>query len=459
MNSEIPTLDGRFERMAVLMIITAFFLVSFCHVASADSQVVHGLKVRPMPKAYLRLPTKADGKFPRLLSQTGVFEDTSKFVPSDVLIAYDLLVSFWSDGAVKTRWISVPEGGIHFDKEGEWKFPMGTVFVKSFMMVTNESDPHSQRRLETRLLVCDENGGVYGVTYKWRPDSSDAELLETNLTESISIQTTDGTRVQPWYYPSRQDCLVCHSANAGYVLGVNTRQLNGSFTNSSGVSENQLRAWNHIGLFDTNLHKTDFNRFPQLARTDDESLPLENRARSYLDANCSHCHRPNGTVAYFDSRYRTPLAQQNVVNGRVLINERIDDARVIAPNDIWRSILLMRANTTEAYKMPPLARNVIDTKGMNLLKRWIESLPGPQVLAPPVIEPQGGSYTNPVIVTLKAEAGVSIRYTLDGSVPNQSDPLYLNPIRLVNPTILRAVAFKKGCTKSITSNEIFVING
>jgi len=37
-------------------------------------------------------------------------------------------------------------------------------------------------------------------------------------------------------------------------------------------------------------------------------------------------------------RYDTPLARQNLIEGRVLIDQRIDGARVIAPNDIWRSI-------------------------------------------------------------------------------------------------------------------------
>jgi uncharacterized repeat protein (TIGR03806 family) len=378
-------------------------------------------------------------------------------LPADGLIPYDLVVSFWSDGAEKSRFIFVPQGEtISFSPTGEWKFPSGTVLLKTFLLATNDSDARSLRRLETRLLVCDQTGGVYGVTYKWRADNRDADLLETNLAEEISITTPTGVRRQLWYYPSRQDCLTCHTANAGLVLGVKTRQLNRDFTYPSGVADNQLRAWNHAGLFNPRLSDTDLKDLPKLAATDDMSRSLEDRARSYFDANCANCHRPSGTVAFFDARYDTPLPQQLLVGGRVLIDERIDGARVIAPNDIWRSILYLRANTIEAFKMPPLARNAIDSHGMNLLREWIESLPGPPVLPPPDISPRGGNYHAPVEVSLKAKAGATIWYTLDGTVPTPSDLLYEKPIRLSGPTIVRAKAFQPGFTKSITTQEIFL---
>ena len=100
----------------------------------------------------------------------------------------------------------------------------------------------------------------------------------------------------------------------------------------------------------------------------------------------------------------------------MLIDQRIDGARVVAPNDIWRSILYMRADTTEAFKMPTLARNTIDGNGMALLREWIESLPGPPVLPPPEFSPRGGNFNKPACqVTLKSEPGATIRYTLDGT--------------------------------------------
>ena len=420
------------------------------------STAPYGLSMRPLPKPYLQMPPRADGGLPRLISQTGVFKDAASLAPDDQLIPYDLIVSFWSDGAAKTRMASVP-GKIKFAATGEWVFPRGTVFVKTFDLATNELNPTLKRRLETRLLVCDSAGGVYGVTYKWRADNSDADLLESNLTEKIAITTATGVRTQSWYYPSRADCLTCHTANAGLVLGVKTRQLNHDFTYPSGVTDNELRAWNHLGLFDRRLDEAALDTFPKLARADDLSHSLEDRARSYLDANCAQCHRPGGTVAYFDARYDTPLARQGLIGGHVLIDERIDNSRVIAPNDIWRSILYMRTDTTEAFRMPPLARNTIDVEGMKLLRQWIESLPGPPVLPPPEVSPHGGNFDKPVEVSLTSEPGAEIYYTMDGTVPTTSDLLYEKPVELTGPTIVRAKAFKPGFTRSITTQEIFLV--
>jgi hypothetical protein len=119
----------------------------------------------------------------------------------------------------------------------------------------------------------------------------------------------------------------------------------------------------------------------------------------------------------------------------------------------------MRADTVEAFKMPPLARNEVDGQGMKLLRQWIESLPGPHVLPPPEISPRGGNYRQAVEVILKSEPGATIRYTVDGTVPTVSDLPYEKPIPVTSPTILRAKAFKPGCTKSITAQEIFLIGG
>jgi uncharacterized repeat protein (TIGR03806 family) len=402
---------------------------------------------------------------PQLLSQTGAFKNQIKLTPANDLIPYDLNVPFYSDGAVKLRWVSVPSEGaltntrIRFAATGEWQFPAGTVFVKHFEISTNETRPDLRRRLETRLLVRDANGGVYGATYRWRSDNSDAELLSSNLTETLWIQTATGVRTQSWYYPSRQDCKICHTSIAGGVLGVKARQLNRDFCYPSATIDNQLRSWNYIGLFETELKDSDLAICARLAPADDLSRSLEDRARSHLDVNCAYCHRPGGTVAYFDARYDVPRGRQNLVNGQVLIDEGLDKAKVISPGDIWRSVALLRVSSLEGFKMPPLAHETIDHKGVALLQAWIQSLPGPKVLAPPEFSVRGGRFQSPVEVALHAsEPGTEIRYTTDGSAPTSSDLLYRNPILLSEPTTLRARAFKPGFMKSIAAQQTYVFS-
>jgi uncharacterized repeat protein (TIGR03806 family) len=435
---------------------TSLALVLFAFLA-ACRPAPYGLASRMAAKPYLQMPPSADGKIPVLLSQTGVFSDTAKRIPSKELIPYDLVVAFWSDGADKSRWIALPNEKIAFSATGEWRFPSGTVFVKNFDL-PDGAGASPKRRLETRLLVCDSAGGVYGVVYKWRSDGSDADLLEGSQTEDISIRSANGeVHQQSWYYPSRQDCLTCHTANAGGVLGVKTRQMNRSFAYPSGVSDNQLRTWSHLGLFAPGFKDEYLRSFAALASADDASRTLEDRARSYLDANCSQCHRPGGTVANFDARYDTPVARQALIDGPVLIDQGIDHPRVISPHDIWRSIAYMRANTTGDIKMPPLARETIDQKGMQLLKDWINSLPGRPVLPPPVISPPGGTFAEPVEIKLMSEPGADIRYTLDGTVPGASDMSYEGPIKLTGPAVLRARAFKEGFTRSITEQQVFIV--
>jgi uncharacterized repeat protein (TIGR03806 family) len=315
-------------------------------------------------------------QLPPLLSQTGVFADVKTLTPAPGLIPYNVNVPFWSDGAVKTRWMAVPTGTtIGFSQTGEWTFPSGTVFVKHFELPVDDRNPAIRRRLETRIIVRDAGNEVYGATYKWRADNSDADLLPGSLSETITIATATGTRTQTYDYPSPRDCLLCHNPNAKSILGVKTRQLNGDLTYpATGVTDNQLRTLSHIGLFDPAVSDSGMATYAKLVPMTDTSASIATRMRSYFDANCAQCHRPNGTPAFWDARFDTPLEAQGIVNGRAENNLGIVDARVAAPGSLDRSLLYRRMNTTDENRMPPLGRNVIDQQAVALLLSFISSL-------------------------------------------------------------------------------------
>jgi uncharacterized repeat protein (TIGR03806 family) len=343
--------------------------IYFCQMSSIGGSIFKLKRGGPPP------PAKT---LPTLLSRTGAFSDLAELRPANFLIPYNVNTPLWSDGAVKTRWFALPTNGvIGFTANDDWTFPTGTVFVKNFALPVDDTNPKIVRRLETRLLVRDISGYVYGATYKWRPDNSDADLVTNGFTEDITIKTAGGSRVQHWFYPGRQDCLTCHSTASGGVLGVKTRQLNGNFKYPNGVTMNQLRTLGHLKMFDATFDDRKILRYPRLASINNNSAPLELRARSYLDANCSQCHRPGGAGAFFDTRFGTPLKKQNLINGPVanlLAASGTHPGKVIVPEDLDRSILFRRISIIGENQMPPLARNLVDTNAVEVVGKWIMSL-------------------------------------------------------------------------------------
>jgi autotransporter-associated beta strand protein len=434
------------------------------------SGLAYGLTSNATVNAFLNMPTTYAGALPALLSGTGAFADTPNRIPAGGLIPYLPNTPLWSDGAIKSRYLALPQNGglvpparqIGFASTGQWTFPSGTVFVKNFDLVVNQTNASVPlRRLETRLLVRDINGMVYGVTYKWRPDNSDADLLTGSLTEAVLITNATGVVTQNWYYPSPADCLTCHTAVAGYVLGVNARQLNGPNTYPvTGVTDNQLRTLNRLGLFNPAFDEAAIAGFEQLSSITNPAASLEQRARSYLDANCSQCHQPGGTGITFDARYDTPLTNQNIINAAATFSLGYDNARVVAPSDIWRSVLYDRMDVVNpTIQMPPLARNLVDSNAVSVMAAWINSLGGTPALPPPTLAPSGGTFAGSVSVTAQDPATnpTTLYYTLDGTLPTTNSTLYTGPILVTNSATLNINAWAPGYVNSVVDAAQFAI--
>jgi uncharacterized repeat protein (TIGR03806 family) len=432
-------------------------------VAGGSGQA-YGLTSRGTSPAFFNMPATSLGSLPPLLSQTGVFSNTPSMIVSNGLIPYVPNTPLWSDGALKTRYLALPNNGgaitpdqqIAFTTNGSWTFPAGTVFVKTFQLNTDTSNTNILRRLETRLLVRDINGAVYGVTYKWRADNSDADLLSSSLYEDIAITNVSGVSTQSWYYPSPSDCLQCHTPVANYVLGLNTRQLNGNQTYAAtGVTDNQIRTLNRLGLFNPAFDETGITNFEKLSALTDNTASYQDRARSYLDANCAQCHQPGGAGITFDARYDTPLANQNLINGALDAN----GLAMIVPRDIWRSEIHQRMDTTNnVIRMPPLARQLIDSNAVAVLEGWINSLPGTPALAPTTITPNGGLFFNNVSVSLQApDPNAVIYYTIDGSQPTTNSSLYSTAFNLTSNAVVSASAYRTGYVNSMTANASFFV--
>jgi uncharacterized repeat protein (TIGR03806 family) len=390
---------------------------------------------------------------PPRLSHTGVFRDLATLTPVDGLLPYEVNAPLWTDGARKQRWLLVPRhhddgGGVSFARYGEWYFPSGTVAVKQFDLAVDERDPRVVRRLETRILIRGLDGQLFGATYRWREDHSDADLVGSARHEAVAITMADGsTRSQTWTYPGPADCLACHNRAAGGLLGISTRQLN----RPGEDGQNQIAHWNTLGVFDPPLDADQFHDLPRLPDYRDEGTDLAERVRSYLDANCSHCHRPGAlNFASYDARYEIPLERQNLLFARPVNDYGIDRARYVKPNDPWRSMLLVRLEKTDTMKMPPLGRNVVDDQAVALLRRWIASLDGQPALPPVRVTVAGDPADGTAIVHAGHDDPLaSLHYTLDGSIPHDESPRYTAPIPVPRPGVIRVKAIRDGYASSV----------
>jgi glucose/arabinose dehydrogenase len=359
-------------------------------------------------------PDQPKTEFPRTLSASGVFTSVADYRLDPGLIPYSVNAPLWSDGAFKERHLGIPgDGRIDFSEDQPWNFPDGTVLVKTFSLELERG----RKRIETRYLVKQQNEWV-GYSYRWNEAQTDAVLVEAaGKTEEFTVRdpaAPGGTRKQSWYYPSRADCMVCHSRAASYVLGLNTLQMN---------REGQMETLERLGYFklDTTEHwrllegrwkkrlagplrtilprswqqvREELQRqskpeerttrvlprspavYDRLADPYDAGADLGRRARAYLHANCAQCHvEAGGGNSAIDLHIRTSKDRMRLFDVKPQHDAfEIAEPRIVASGAPERSILLHRISRRGPGQMPPLATSTVDERAAAMLREWISSL-------------------------------------------------------------------------------------
>jgi uncharacterized repeat protein (TIGR03806 family) len=306
------------------------------------------LRIEPAPPAGDQVAER--------LSETGCFLSSDPRQPAAGLVPYEVRVSFWSDGAQKKRFVSVPPGErATVRDDGEIVLPVGSVLAKQFFL--------NDRPVETRLMMKYREGQWAGYTYAWTADGRDAQLVP----EEGLVAPEAG--VAAWSYPSRDNCLGCH--NQDRALGLELAQLDFEWTPEMGVhGPDSLVTLQAAGLLPTQVPAV--RRLPHV----DGKAPLEQRARAYLHANCSMCHSPDGpTPVNLDLRFGTPLAQTHLCG----VSPTEGDLGVagtdrLTPGNPGRSVLSLRLHAQGQDHMPPIGPQLVDAKGVALIDTWISSL-------------------------------------------------------------------------------------
>ncbi len=357
--------------------------------------------------------TGAGDVFPRTLSASGLFESVPGHRLHVGAIPYSVNAALWSDGAHKERAIVLPQDDPHIDFRVNrgWEFPNGTVLVKSFALDGEEAG--TRRWVETRFLTRLDNEWV-GYSYAWNDEQTDAELVGSEGRDrAFEVRTPDGVRRQTWHYPSRTECMVCHSRAANFVLGPSTLQMNRDH-DYGGVTANQLAVLDWLGdlrgdwreqmrkevrkrlkqeglssaEIDEQMPKTSeaetveplslgsLSTYPRLVDPYDAAGDLAARARSYLHANCAQCHvEAGGGNAQIDLEFTTALDKMRLVDEPPLHHRfELPDARLVAPGAPDRSVLLYRMAHRGPGQMPQLATVLVDEAAVALVREWIDSL-------------------------------------------------------------------------------------
>lgn len=315
-------------------------------------------------------PVERTVPFPTRLSQTGLFADTRTHRVAPGLIPYSVTASGWNDGAEAERFLAVPgEAKVGFAAGSAWSFPDGTALVQTL----SKAQAESPRRIETRILLR-QQGEWAGYSYRWNEEQSDAILVPAGGDEAILPPTDAGEARGSWRFPSRAECMTCHSRAANFVLGVTGGQLNRDHDYGA-ATDNQLRALDHIDFFTNHLPKPPAE-LDHMVDPRDESQGLEARARAYLQVNCSVCHvEAGGGNSQMQLSAATPRDAMKLIGARPQHDTfGITDAMLVAPGDPDRSVLIHRLERRGRGQMPPLVSNRVDESAVRLLRAWIAGL-------------------------------------------------------------------------------------
>lgn len=301
---------------------------------------------------------------PEKLSATGVFADLAERIPAHGVIEYDVNADGWFDGAQVRHFIAVPnDEKVSFADTADWDLPVGSVLVKHMELPTSAT---ATRPYETSILFRQNAGNWASVNYRWNANGTEATRVDVPAEETVSIYLNGQTIDVQRSISSGSECTSCHIGTGSKdPLGVNTRQLNQEF-DYQGQAANQLDVLTSIDFFSqATSSASSYSAFVDPA---DTSASLDERARAYLDTNCSHCHGGS----FMDMNYDTPVGDMGIMNV-----ERAAGVYRMRPFDHAAS--LMHTYQTQDGNRMPKGSNITNPVADQIFSAWIDAVDATQV--------------------------------------------------------------------------------
>lgn len=331
-----------------------------------------------IPTSPVNLDFNAD-PFPYAkLSEYNFFEGELKNLqPVYKVLPYDLNSSLFTDYAHKSRFIWMPAGvAATYTADNEiLNFPTGTVLIKNFYY--DNVQPQNMRRIiETRLMIKKDTQWIFA-NYVWNDEQTEAYLDMDGSFTNITWNEGNETKTTNYRIPSGTECFTCHKNNdIAIPIGPKPQNINKMF-NYSGGSMNQLQKLKTEGYLTGHI---PLNIVSTVDWTDN-SKPLEDRVRSYLDINCAHCHKEGSHCDYRPIRLAFNETTQQVNMGVCVEPQEIVGSgltHIVASGSANRSVMNYRLSTTaESERMPLLGRTIVHEEATTLIREWINSLETP----------------------------------------------------------------------------------
>ena len=306
------------------------------------------------------------------LSDYNLFQgDIHDLKPSEGVIPYEVNTPLFSDYALKKRFIYIPKGDTaHALEDGTIDYPNGTVLVKNFYYESGEKT----NLIETRLLIkTDSKWDAY--PYVWDKEQKTAKLNVSGPDVPVTFEHLGKKISFNYSVPNKNQCKNCHnSSDILEPIGPKLGNLN-KMMKYVDASMNQLDYWNKKGML--SYHRNDSTPF--FPPWDDNHFSLNERARSYLEVNCGHCHSPKGsasTSGLFLQYANKNLAQIGFFKSPVAAGTGSGGFDYdILPGKPDESILTYRMSSTNpGDMMPEIGRKLVHQEGVQLVKEWIKSL-------------------------------------------------------------------------------------
>jgi uncharacterized repeat protein (TIGR03806 family) len=310
------------------------------------------------------------------LSDYGLFQQPlNELKPARKMMLYDLNTPLFTDYAEKRRFIFIPEGASsRYNAKDVLEFPDSTILVKNFYYSEKQLDAGNRKIIETRLLIKERDKWI-ALPYIWNEEQTEAFLEITGGTIPVQLAGS----LQPFEYrvPTMLQCKSCHELNGKLVpIGPTVRQMN----RNSHYPEGSLNQLSRMIELDWLVDYQEQEKWPKAAVWNNEkAFSLDDRARTYLEINCGHCHRPGGPgknsgldLTVFAPNYhslgimKAPVAA-GAGSGGLLYD--------IVPGKPDESILVFRMLSDDpGIMMPELGRSLIHQEGIELIEEWINSL-------------------------------------------------------------------------------------